>query len=209
MGIFDFFKKPEPMIKSVVVPAMPAREPIDPEKWQELVHLLSDGDLALLNVLELYLAKDEAGFQKAFQGGIEEYFFDEFDKGGLAGIEISQLALYGLIYFGYIGHNDWKFGMDDFLFNSAQALKHYGLDVSMYDSVENQSEIMAPESFKVIQKGLPEDMGLALWENDSDEYSIIISKMETLKKAEKLAEELSRSSRDDFWIIFPGLPEQS
>ena len=47
---------------------------------------------------------------------------------------------------------------------------------------------MAPDSLDLIKKELPDHMGLALWDTQSDEYMMILTKKETLKKAVPLAE---------------------
>ena len=49
---------------------------------------------------------------------------------------------------------------------------------------------MAPDSLELIKKGLPDPMGLALWDTQSDEYMMILTKKSTLAQAVPLAEEL-------------------
>ena len=191
MGSSNFLKKsiPQGQAKTPQESVRKERSPKEIQQFIDLAMILSEQDKALLTVLEAYQREDSIAFQNAFQEGIDEYFDDEFAD-GLECIDIEPLVLYGLVYFGFIGSNDWKSGMDDFLVNSEEAFEHYGLDISIYDSIDEQWEIMAPDSLELIKKGLPDPMGLALWDTQSDEYMMILTKKSTLAQAVPLAEEL-------------------
>lgn len=191
MGSSNFLKKsiPQGQAKTPQESVHKERSPKEIQQFIDLAMILSEQDKALLTVLEAYQREDSIAFQNAFQEGIDEYFYDEFAE-GLECIDIEPLVLYGLVYFGFIGSNDWKSGMDDFLVNSEEAFEHYGLDISIYDSIDEQWEIMAPDSLELIKKGLPDPMGLALWDTQSDEYMMILTKKSTLAQAVPLAEEL-------------------
>ena len=189
MGVLNFSTKSTPQVQALssTNPVCNKRSPEEIQKFIDLAMVLSEEDKALLTVLNAYQKEDSIAFQNAFQEGIDEYFYDEFAE-GLEFIDIKALVLYGLVYFGFIGSNDRKFSMEDFLFNLEEAFQHYGLDITKYDSIDEQWEIMAPDSLDLIKKELPDHMGLALWDTQSDEYMIILTKKETLKKAVPLAE---------------------
>mgnify|MGYP003583331389 FL=1 len=112
MGIFDFFTKPIPQVQALssTNPVCNKRSTEEIQKFIDLAMILSEEDKALSTVLTAYQKEDSIAFQNAFQEGIDEYFYDEFAE-GLEFIDIEALVLYGLVYFGFIGSNDWKFSM--------------------------------------------------------------------------------------------------
>ena len=191
MGVLDFSTKSTLQVQALssTKPIRRERSSEEIQKFIDLAMVLSEEDKALLTVLNAYQKEDSIAFQNAFQEGIDEYFYDEFAE-GLEFIDIKALVLYGLVYFGFIGSNDRKFSMEDFLFNLEEAFQHYGLDITMYDSIDEQWEIMAPDSLDLIKKELPDHMGLALWDTHSDEYMMILTKKSILAQAVPLAEEL-------------------
>lgn len=192
MGLFDFFrsKKSKPTLESSVLQKDLPPVLIEEERTESLIELakiLSDSDAALLHLLTLHQEGKGKEFGLAFKEGIEEFFYDEYDEDDLSCIEIETLVIRGLIYFGYIGNNDWKFNMEDFLFNSEQAFQHYGLQISLYDNLENKDQIFAPEALEQIAQRLPEEMGVAVWNEESDSYLVIISKKEIISQAIPIA----------------------
>jgi len=159
-------------------------------KFIELASLLSDNDSEFLAILELYANGRMDEFWDEIDSRTpsvddQEYFRQSVEDEGIEAV-IKQ----GLITFGYIGSNDWKFPLEDMLFNAEKSFAHYGIDVSIYENIPNKDEIVAPEALKLIVSRLPEGFGMGMWDFGSDSYELIIARTQTLETAAKLADEL-------------------
>ena len=158
------------------------------EKFIELASLLSDNDSKFLEIINLYVNKKTDEFIYKFQP-----ILDEKEPGLLnlsEDLNIEDIVKFGLICFGYMGYNDWKFPLEDLLFNSQRAFEHYGIDMSIYNDIPNQDELCAPEALDAMSRKLPDDYGVGMWDFEEDSIVLIVSRKSALELSEKLGKEL-------------------
>ena len=166
----------------------PHSKPQREKRFIELASVLSDNDSKFLEIINLYVNNKTDEFIDKFQPII-----DENDPGLLnlyEDLDIEDIVKYGLICFGYMGYNDWKFPLEDLLFNSKKAFKYYGIDMSIYNDVPDQDNLCAPEALEVISGKLPDGFGLGMWDFGEDSIIIIVSRKSALELSEKLGKEL-------------------
>lgn len=133
---------------------------------------LSDHNLKARQYIEEYQQDGDHEQYRELQEelGIEPRLFDVF--------------LEALIEQGFVGQNDWKFSLDDYLYNSEKAFLYYGIDLHIYDEIADKAHICAPEAFQIIKEHLPEGFGVGLIDDDSDTYYLVIARKSDLQKSE-------------------------
>ena len=163
----------------------------DPQRTKQFIELasvLSDNDNKLLEIINLYINNKTDEFIDKFQPIIDENDPDLLNLN--EELDIEDIVKYGLICFGYVSYNDWKFPLEDLLFNSEKAFKHYGIDMSVYNDIPNQDELCAPEALDAMSRKLPDGFGLGMWDFGEDSIVLIVSRKSTLELSEKLGKEL-------------------
>ena len=163
------------------------------EKMVELALILSENDNELMDFLTMYTDEKIDEFREKYQPFLDEnlLYMDEED------ISFEYVIRECLNRFGYMGTNDWKFPLEDLLFNSKKAFEHYKIDTSAYGDIPDKDRLCAPEALKLIEAGLPDGFGLGMWDFGDDCLDLIVSKKSALKSAEKLAEEIGLAVYSD------------
>ena len=158
------------------------------QKIIELASVLSDNDTGFIELLSLYAEDQTIDFKARFKSILDEDQQEELE--GVYFEDIENIVQEGLICLGYMGANDWKFPLEDMLFNLQKAFEHYGLDISVYDDIPNKGELCAPGALQLITERLPSDFGLGMWDFGEDSWILIVAPKANLLLAEKLGKEL-------------------
>ena len=158
------------------------------EKFIQLASLLSDNDSKFLEIINLYVNKKADEFIDKFQPMLNENDPDLLNLS--EDLDLEDIVKFGLVCFGYMGYNDWKFPLEDLLFNSQRAFEHYGIDMSIYSDIPNQDEQCASDALDVIRGKLPDGFGLGMWDFEEDSIILIVSRKSTLELSEQLGKEL-------------------
>ena len=158
------------------------------ETFIELASVLSDNDSKFLEIINLYVNNKTDEFIEKFQPILDENDPDLLNLN--EDLDIEDIVKFGLICFGYMGYNDWKFPLEDLLFNSEKAFRHYGIDMSIYADIPNQDELCAPEALEAMSGKLPDGFGLGMWDFGEDSIVLIMSRKSALALSEKLGKEL-------------------
>lgn len=140
---------------------------------RDIAALLSDDNDEVLWYLSTYQSPDWSWNE----------YLAELSPKERADINLLDFMILALNAKGFVGINDWKFTLEDFLANSQPAFNYYQLDSSVYSGVIGYDTMQAPHAFQEIKRYLPGGYGLGLIQNDSDSYNVVIAPEHKLKAA--------------------------
>lgn len=158
------------------------------------VELLTDYDEKALKLLDTY---------KTEQWTWSEYLGD-LDEEERKTITYFNFMIWILYERGFLGLNDWKFSLNDFIFNSQPTLDYYGIQLVGQDKIATPELILAPEAFQELKKMLPEEFGVGILIDDSDSYLIVIAPQKRLEEAATLLETI----QEKLFIVKLGIVEE-
>ena len=145
------------------------------DKITKLASILSNENAELLQALELYASGDKEKFWMTMDELIKDentrlYLWDNEKYLGAIGI-----LQEGLIELGFIGSNDWKFSLEEFLYTAKESLDFYGIDKTLWDDIVDKNEIVSPKALQLFAERLPEGFGLGMWDFGDDQYKLIVA----------------------------------
>ena len=141
-----------------------------------------------------------AGMMGSYESGDWSQHFEEVGEE----TDFFEIFLLSLNKGGFLGFNDWKFSLEDFVFNSQSAFDYYGIDTSRYEEIEGKGEICAPEAFQEMKRYLPEGYGVGIIMHDSDTYHVVVAPQEKLEEAKEIMNRIG----EDINIIKLGVIEE-
>ena len=135
--------------------------------------LLSDRNTIVVEMMESYEKQNWHLYFEDFEEADDVQFYDVF--------------LMSLEKNGFLGSNDWKFGLPDLVYNCRPALSYYEIDFSTYESeIAENPQLYAPEALERIKSYLPMNFSLATMEEESDSIHIVIAPTAKLEQVKRI-----------------------
>jgi len=155
------------------------------KQLSQLLCLLADDDEQVVSSVGLF-CKDKVAFGRKYLADMD-YADEDF-----ANLDYWILLVHALRSFGYLSYNDWKFSVEDALFNLAPVLAHYGLDGSLFDDIPDQYNIMMEEALPMIGAHMPEGYILLDIYTGEDSYAITVASRETALNAVSISDTMEK-----------------
>lgn len=194
--------KSEPLMEGGITVRGPIRMKIERQHTEKDCHvfiqqaavLLSDNNESVLERLATYETNDWSWHKE----------LASLTKAEKEQVSYFDFMIIVLEEVGFVGTNDWKFSLADFIYNSKKALDYYGIDPAIYKEVTNKETVVAPEAFQELKRYLPFVYGVGVLLDDSDTYNVVIGPQSKLLKAQ----ELLRKAGENLYIVELGVVEE-
>ena len=152
------------------------------EAIKEILRLLSNNDPQVLEAIQLLNLETKGTFSQTYLEEIHIENQDDYDGW--------NLMIFTLEKFGYLSYNDWKFLMEDLVFNLKTNLEKMAIDPMIFDAYPDLEEGIEPSKFFELAKYLPPGYALAALDTGGDDYTMNVAPIENVRKALEISENM-------------------
>ena len=152
------------------------------EAIKEILRLLSNNDPQVLEAIQLLNLETKLTFAQTYLEEINMENHDDYDAW--------DLMIFTLEKFGYLSYNDWKFLMEDLVFNLKTNLEKMAIDPTIFDAYPELEEGIEPSKFPVFAKYLPPGYALAALDTGGDDYTVNVGPIENVRKVVEISENM-------------------
>lgn len=149
--------------------------------WKIILELVS---YLIKEALDLLSPETKELFIKSYlpELGIEEV--EQYDAWKLMSETLER--------FGYLSYNDWKFTMEDLVFNLSSTLKKNNIDPSIFKDYPKKEEVIDPSDFPNLASFLPDGYALVAIDTGEDSYAVTIVSLLNARKVVEISDSIKR-----------------
>lgn len=152
------------------------------EQIKVILRLLSNNDSQVSEAIQLLNLETKVTFAQTHLEEIHMENQDDYDAW--------DLMIFTLEKFGYLSYNDWKFLMEDLVFNLKTNLEKMAIDPTIFDTYPDLEEGIEPSKFLELAKYLPSGYALAALDTGGDDYTMNVAPIENVRKAVEISENM-------------------
>lgn len=176
-----FVQKKEPVAEQIEA----INETVDYyDKICEIIRLITNGDREVALALELFKPETKELFIKKYLPELRLDIYEQYDAW--------NLMIDTLDRFGYLSYNDWKFDMEDLIFNLSSPLKKNSIDPEIFEEYPIKEEIIDPKEFPLLAEFLPNDYALLNIDTGEDSYVVTIAPISKARRVVEISDSMKR-----------------